>query len=263
MTADKTKKTEDSLDFPRFASLSRAILVDSRADVRDELLRSLKASLLFEELLQSASLVNIAAKLQSLEFDACIFGPSLDPVQIANFVERQADLVLSKDCAFIAISEEGKARAIRARCKKLHTAVSWPCTKRKFTEGLIKGILLANEGTLWPGVKLSEDGQVMIHRAGQWLDYGEVIVEEVEGDEALSSDNTSEPGPLAHSQVEKILLRLIHHIDERREEDGPVDEFTLFFENCVKEWLAEKTFESPAEALKNLRRRILSYANSE
>ena len=259
----KVTESKDDLEswFPRFAALGRCLLVEADVELRKQVLSSIKATLLFEEILESSSLVRVAKQLQTIRFDACIFGPSLSAQNIGNFISKQRPYLLSEDCAFIAIV--AKDRTMHRNLEAHASAVAlWPSTKRSFMEVCVKGILRANEGTVWPGVKLNDDGQIIILKDGAWLtipeeDPGQELTFPAAFKKVQSRMEITDEG--SDAQILEAIKRLIEYINSPESKGSGEDPFLLFFENCVHDWQAELQYLSVREASRNLRRRLACY----
>ncbi|MFN8389679.1 MAG: hypothetical protein U0136_05260 [Bdellovibrionota bacterium] len=138
---------------PRHPALNRVMLVESRFGVRADVIRALKASLLFEEIVEAKSLSDGLMKLYSDEFDACIIGASVNRVRAKDFVTRAVQASKGKDCAFIALVSEPDESVVLADTEKFfHAEVQWPCSRRTLKDGIVLAVSNANSESGCKGI---------------------------------------------------------------------------------------------------------------
>ncbi len=181
---------------PRFPALHMCVVIDARHGSRVEIVKDIKSSTLFEEVIEAQSLRNGLQLLDLQNVDALILGPSVSPVKAAAFIERGKQSVSSSDCAFIATinaAEGAEAAAKGLYAAGAHAVIIRPCTKMVFTEGIIRGVVAANANGAWAGILLSAEakgldmfGNVIVKRgAPQLAALGGVKVVNTAADDLL------------------------------------------------------------------------------
>jgi hypothetical protein len=140
----------------------------------------------------------------------------------------------------------------------------FPSSKLLLFEAIVRAILLSNKGSIWPGIRLSEDGKVEIKLDGNWTVISSSTSKAYEG---LKSDFRIEANEKSieefyqglqktpKSKLEKILLSIL--------ETDSTDPFNSFFKTAILEWKEELVFSTPKEAALNLRWKLLNYCEKE
>jgi hypothetical protein len=250
---------EEIPELSKYASLSACLLIESSHQSRNEVIKDIKSSLLFENIIEAESLEDAKQKLQTTSFDACIFGSSLSQTLISSFIKQIKSKILTRECAFIGIL---KVNIDTKDLIELHSTVRKPYTKKEFFETVVRGVLLANHGTSWPGFKLGADGSVLILDSGEWR----VLERQSSNDDFVIPDNfvlsgnkesiqkfcdglSSTPRPI----VDKILKNLL--LSEKSIEDPFVHYFLL----AIKEWKDDQAFLTLKEASQNLKKKLLEF----
>lgn len=249
-------------EIPKFPSLATCLLIDASHKSRAEITKDIKASSLFEEIIEAKSLEDALERIQIRSFDACLVGPSVSLDLVNPFIRKAKPRSYAKDCALVAIIKRDNDPS---SLTDAHAIVKIPCTRQAFFEAVVRGVLLAGAGQGWPGVKLSDDGSVMFLEGSEWkilkgdpdrVDLSKNIIPE---NFVLSGDSecirkfcdglqTSPP-----SRIEKIIKTLLSGSAQSN------DPFVRFFIEAIKEWKDDQSFLSLKEASQNLRQRLLSF----
>lgn len=266
-----SSSTLDDVFLPEFPPLSRCLLIDSSHRSQQDVLKSLKASNLFEDVLQAGSIPDAKNKLSSLLFDACFLGPSISQALALSFHNDALSGTLSDDCAFILIRKSlgdvKKNSEDNLTFSTYHSIIHTPCSKREFFEGTVRGVLTANKNTTWPGVKIGDDDIVYILESGNWTP---ILKEEAKYQGGLSIDFSLSPEPhcielfcekVQKTHPDKLSLILKKLLSESASEAN--NDFPLFFIQAIKEWKEELEFSTLKEASSNLKHRLLSYLPSK
>ena len=251
-------------DLPKFSSLANCLLIDASFRSRDQVIKDIKSSNIFENIIEASSIDDGHEKIHIRSFDACLLGPSVSLDLVSSFIKKAKPRSLAKDCAFIAVI---KRDLDPTELTEPHSVARVPCTKQAFFESVVRGVLKANKGTAWPGFKLGDDGSVMFLDGGQW----KVLKGDTGDDSALQSiipeDFILNGNPesiqkfcdgLQHSppsRIEKIIKMLLSG------SGGIDDPFVGYFLAAIKEWKDDQSFLSLKEASQNLRQKLLAFKN--
>lgn len=250
---------------PRFPALSRCLVLDASHKARIALVSMLKSCFLFEDIMEASSVDDGGRKVCNINYDACIIGSTISQDLAHNFLETYKKQTLAKDCAFICIVRDGFGDPMAY--PQAHGVVVIPCVKQKMFEGMARAILTASNGVGWPGVKLAEDGSIMLLENGEWKVFSEcepvLVREELPPGFVLSGDRDSiekfcEAIPKTpKDKVEKIIMGLLSGSGSNGS-----DPFIPFFIAAIKEWQTDMTFMSLKEASQNLKNRLLSFSEN-
>jgi len=151
-----TTKPEELIG-PQFPALSMCLIIDARHSSRSEIVRDVKASNLFETIVEAKSLDDGKRIISNHNSDACFIGPSVSRASASNLVKRLSESTMSKDCAFIVIlnnEDKDDLELISAGC---HQLIRLPCSKMKFSEGVVRGVITANMNSPWTGILLNAE----------------------------------------------------------------------------------------------------------
>lgn len=278
-----------------FPPLHRVLVVESRHSVRYEVLKSLAASRLFEEVIEPESLSDALDRIGRDEFDACIIGSSVRPEPRANFIKRATERTKARDCAFIVLIREG-TNGITV--EDADRTLSWPCTKKEFSEGLVLGVLSASNKRSWVArvnavapeiVRLAAPSRAAFRVNERRTEASPPRQEEV-FDEPLSSPSAEEAslsfpdlfpteildlrdiidaiqqkevglapngGP---DRLARIALgQVVHKLFARAPHTAKVEQFKEFFVYCLDRWFCETVSRGPEFSVSNLKERLGSY----
>lgn len=262
------KKKEEIL--PQFTPLARTLIIDSSYKSRTELLSRVRACDLFENVMEAGSLLDASRNISSLEFDACIVGPSLSDNLVSDFLSKAKPQSKAIDCAFIVIVKPEKEKD--CSFPEAHQVLPLPPSTRVLFESIVKAILLAGRGSPWPGIKLSDDGCISLLEDGIWKVMSEsrdAGIEnegcyELPSDFILTGDKESiknfcESIPRTpKDKIEKIIKGLLAGSGSSNS-----DPFIPFFVDAIKEWQADMKFMTLKEASQALKARLLAFAETQ
>ncbi len=256
-----TQTEEASL--PQFPALARCIVIDASHGSRISLVSNIKKCFLFEQIMEATSVSDAGKKICSINFDACILGPRISPSMANEFIVTYKPQALAKDCAFIQVVNEGTEDTNVS--PDAHGIVVIPCKRSVMFEGMAKAILIASKGVGWPGVKLSEDGGILLLENGKWkafsdceplMDQHRLPQEFVLRGDRESIERFCEAIPhTPKDRIEKVIHNLL--ADSSSTEENP---FIPFFLASIKEWQVDITFMSLKEASQALKARLLSFS---
>lgn len=250
-------------DIPRFPALARCLIIESSHRLRNEVIKEIQTAQIFESILEAASLDDAEKKISTISFDACVLGPSTNPETGKEFINKK--LALSKDIAFIYVVkfEVDDAPYIGA-----HGIAKTPSIKKKTLTDFAKAILTANKNLAWPGIKLNEDGQIMMLDGAEW----KVIKSDDDKKETrkalsenfkLSGDKESiekfcdSINTTPKSRIEAIIKSLI-----LESSNTDTQEFASYFLQAINEWKTDMTFMTLKEASSALKERLLIFDKS-
>ena len=197
------------------------VVIDARHGSRVEIVKDIKSSTLFEEVIEAQSLRNGLQLLDLQNVDALILGPSVSPAKAAAFIERGKQSVSSSDCAFIAtvnFSDGAEAAAKELYAAGAHAVIIRPCTKMVFTEGIIRGVVAANANGAWAGILLSAEakgldmfGNVIVKRQPKADSVGSVKVLSHKTDDSLLDEAPLPSGSLASvlQKTQSVIREMI------------------------------------------------------
>lgn len=246
-------------EIPKFSSLALCLLIDASHRSRLEVIKDIKSSALFEEIVEASSLEDGLKKIENRSFDACLVGPSVSLNSVNSFIKNARQRTYAKDCAMVAVI---KRDLDPSTLVDAHAIAKVPCTKQAFFEAVVRGVLLAGAGMKWPGVKLGDDGSVMFMEGGEWKvlksdsNVAPSIIPDnfiLTGDEDSIKKFCDGLQNTPPSRIEKIIKVLISGSSQN---DDP---FVKFFLAAIKEWKDDQSFLSLKEASQNLRQKLLAF----
>jgi hypothetical protein len=146
---EQSSKRPDEASLPQFPALSCCIVLDARFSSRQEIIRDLKASLLFEEIVEAKSLMDAMLLLTHRQPDACFIGPTMSLDRAIAFINEGQKKIHSGDCAFVSIIEANPEIRLQLLENGAHEVIERPCSKYTFSLGVIAAIVRANAGHPW------------------------------------------------------------------------------------------------------------------
>jgi len=249
-------------DVPRFPALARCLIIESSHRARNEVIKEIKTAQIFENILEASSLDDAEKKISSISFDACVLGPSTNPETGLAFIKKNKPLVMSKDIAFIYVV---KFEIDDSPYVGAHGIAKTPSIKKKTLTDFAKAILTANKNLKWPGIKLNEDGQIMMLDGAEWkvikCDSDSVVSNELPESFTLSGDKESiekfcdSISTTPKSRIEKIIKSLISASPSTSQQA-----FATYFTQSIIEWKTDMTFMSLKEASLALKNRLLLFS---
>ncbi|MCB0322428.1 MAG: hypothetical protein KDD69_02610 [Bdellovibrionales bacterium] len=255
--------------FPQFAALSCCLLIDSSFRSRREVIKDIKATALFEEIIEAQSLPDAFERLKGRSFDACFLGPSLQIEATASFLERAKEVSKANDCAFVLIYRAAVETTAFVQESPAHSVVVGDATKRAFSEATIRAVLLACENSPWPGVRLDQDGSLLVKEGDIWRKVSSEPPRPVRstpaslpsgvGQELLASLEVMDEEDSTSNELLRLLRKVL-------ESPLPVDDgtdearFARYVFAAVEEWKEEAKNLGAKDAGRNLRRKLQGYA---
>ncbi|MDD2943859.1 MAG: hypothetical protein PHC51_12945 [bacterium] len=247
--------------------IPRCVLIDSRKSSRNNLLRDLKESSLFEEVTEAASLKNALDQIRFGQFDACIIGPTLSPERLLSFVQEAISLAEQKGCAVVAVVPADNNSSHILRAAGTHAVVASPYDKSRFSEGIVLGVISANPNSPWKTLveKHFPDIQYLItKKTPSLLPEGE-FDEMTALDQILtffSDSNSFLPAgsKVSHQAVEEVK-ELAKKLISGMPESGQIRAFLNYLETSLLEWVIEASTASPELANGSLRQKLLLFGH--
>ncbi len=134
----------------QFPALARCILVESRFSSRRSIERDLRATQLFENIVEADSLDHGASSIRDSDADACIVGPSVTLERADQFIESLSDRTRSEDCAFLRLVAPERADE---ECGKSHVVAAYPRSKAQFADSVVEAVVKANASGAWAALR--------------------------------------------------------------------------------------------------------------
>jgi hypothetical protein len=264
---------------PQYPALSRVMLVESRFGVRADVVRALRASLMFEEIIEARSLSDGLMKLHEEEYDACIVGSSVSRGRARAFVDRAAVMSKTQDCAFIAlVKDRDELVLLSADDSKFHATLAWPCSRRDFTQSLVLAVVSANADCSWAGILVPSDNELAdvedfeeyesaaeqperrySHSLTAFMN-GEVtdLTSIVEGvrQGRFGLDEFRMPTP----EVRRLLAEVVEKLFPPELQSSRIKKFRDYFRGALLLWYIDLVSYSAEIAKNNLRQSLLSFA---
>jgi hypothetical protein len=246
----------EPVSLPRFPALSSCLLIESSHKSKSEIKKSITATDLFENITLAKSLSDGLQSVTLQPYDACIIGPSLSPESVETYIHELRAASVSEDCAIIVAAKTGTDTASFSHADAVFYV---PASKLSFFENIVKGIIISNRGSVWPGVRLNDEGKIEVQQDGTWKVLSSSPANQgIEADFILDSSNESiekfceglQKTP--RSKLEAILLSIL----SRDDSDDP---FFMYFRNAVSDWRDELEFSTLKEASLNLKWKLLDY----
>lgn len=251
---------DSNTEIPKFSSLASCLLVDSSHKSRIEIIKDIKASSLFADIVEAGSISNAQELLKVRTFDACIFGPSLSLDVVTSLIKSARNKSISSDCAYLALIKD---TAEYSDYIEPHSVIVVPCSKKSFFEGVVRGVLIANKGSVWPGVRLGEDGCVEMLEGGSWkvLAGGPAVQSKAGLPDNFALNGTKESiksfcellPNTPRTRIDKIVKILLTNPQSK---DDP---FVQYFLCAIKEWRDDQSFLSLKEVSQNLKKKLLDF----
>lgn len=269
------------------------MLVESRFGARSEVIRALRAAMLFENIVEALSLRDGLEQLATSAFDACIVGNTVSKPNAVDFLVRAQQISQSPDCAFIVLARDGdEAIVMPAPVQDCHT-LQWPCSAKALFDGIVIAVVKSNSERTWTGVLQSSEpasavtAAVVSEAAGQlppapevpftvpqklnrrsdaeilasllsggFADLGDIVAR-VEKKE-LGLDATRRPSTEAAMAMHRIIYAIIPaHMESKR-----IRDFRDYFEGALSLWFVDLCTHGAEIATNNLRHSLFDYARS-
>lgn len=283
--ADNEKSNEGGAqtEIPRYPSMIRCLLLDARHGSRVELQKSISSSELFDSVIEAKSLKSAANMLEANDYDACFIGPSISPELINPFLSEARACTHAKDCAFLVVTNsDDEALKIKYEEGGAHFVILRPCSRAKFFESVVRGVVNANQNGAWASIVKANGGEVIpggLKEAGSPKATKPASAPEQKPEEVFASILSSpqemlsplssalkskritvseahEPNDEAKAEVAKIADKILASSDG----NSPLMKgFRVFLEKSLLEWIVNVKLSNENEATDQLRIRLLTY----
>lgn len=124
--------------------LESCLLVDYRLSSRTRLKEYIHSTQLFETVHEPGSLTIGLEMVASQQIETCIFGPSVKPEKINEFILNTQISGLSTKCAFLAFQSRERGGTVFGA----HAVLEFPCPQPNFNIGIVKALAGANGGKI-------------------------------------------------------------------------------------------------------------------
>lgn len=244
----------------QYPALERCMVVEPHFLVRQEIVNSIKSSLLFDSVIEAKSLTDGIKKVNTINLDACFVGYSFTPNNAEAFLDKAIKASISEDCSFIAVvNEENKAKA--KEITKAHGIINWTCTRASFTEGIVKSVVKANRNSPWKNLLTFRDDveeEIQAEDNLENCNYSPQVValifaDCVEGLKKITSairrknyglDNAGLPDVRAQKDIDNFVTVLIARFENEQE----AEKLKEFFQRTISQWVINQVKLSPQEA---------------
>lgn len=296
------KKGQEEFNLPQFPALSACVVLDARFSSRQDIIKDLKASLLFEDIIEAKSLDDAVYLLIHRQPDACFVGPTISPDKAIEFIRDGKKKIHTGDCAFVAIIEENPLMRDNLLANGAHEVIERPCSKYTFTMGVIAAIIRANAGHPWSKMatslgldldSLTNLGSVKIQADKPVSDEllpGSVIVKDqiaedptigigipaaLAGSQSISADigkifsslDVSDLGADLHGtpslETTEKVKGIIDTILPGKPSDPESADLRLFLEVQIVQWLIDQRTVSREMATQNLKRKLTIFLQNQ
>jgi len=282
-----SKKDEGEAFQPPFPALHQCVNIDSRHGSRVEINKDLKASHLFENLIEAKSIDDGMRVVESHAVDACFLGPSLSLEKASAFLRRAAKSSYSKDITFVSLVPIGHPYKNELEVAGAHAIIEFPCSKAKFTEAVVRGVIKANKNSPWTGILLNaEQNNInLFAEPGYGKDGKKIEAEPAKETKTqtpmLASLNISSLvdrlAPEMHTliadidsdgfdltgkpseKVAKAIAKLVDSLMATGANVGKSEKFRSYFEAALNEWFVDLKQLGPQSATSELKRKLRAF----
>lgn len=258
------------------------------------MIKDLQSTALFTIIAEGHSLSDGYALLEWQEVDACIIGPSLDNAKTQDFLRRAVKIARSKDCAFVALVDrltttpEMHQPLLDAGA---HYVIERPCSKMMMFDGIVRGVVAANEGSSWAQIfkqsghcdlvltnsaspanqkpknkippKRSKELEQAVQAAIRMLSAPDLknISDAIDSGE-FRLDPLGQPTQKTKAAVKKFCSELLPQ-REVEPESVETKHFREFVEQSLLQWVVNEVNGERHAAVEELRKTLLSYIPPE
>lgn len=136
----------------KFPPLHLALIIESRFNLRRDIVQLAQSLYMFEDVLEGKSISDGYGIVDLRAVDCCILGIGLNETNAGSFADRGKSSAMSKDCAYIKLIARGEHLEDP---NSFDVILEMPTTKAKFAEAIVRGILSANKNSPWHGILLN------------------------------------------------------------------------------------------------------------
>jgi hypothetical protein len=126
---------------PEFNIFSKSLVVDSSFESRQGLLRELRGSKLFSNIVEAQSFTHGLHELRTGSVDACLIGTSVTAERAVAFLRLGKQITANKDCAFITVLPNMPDAKTAERTSKLRQAGADQVLVAPYTKQVLKQVL--------------------------------------------------------------------------------------------------------------------------
>lgn len=265
---------------PEFQVFSKSLVVDSSFESRQGLMRELRGSRLFSEIVEAQSFTHGLQELRSGAIDACLIGTTVTVERAVAFLRLGKQITSNKDCAFIPvvprvadkIAEARVAQLLKAGADQVLTA---PYSKKILSEVLfrtIRNVAQAKDGVAQiikaspsPTVRSAKTATARLltasaQSADPLADHLRSIAEDLKktadriatGELAAEKDGSF--GGEAEEAIKQIILQAVSFSRLSKEEQAWNEHFAA----CVANWFIRATQTPNHLAREYLRNKLLT-----
>jgi response regulator RpfG family c-di-GMP phosphodiesterase len=265
---------------PEFHVFSKSLVVDSSIESRQGLMRELRGSRMFSNIVEAQSFTHGLHELRTNPVDACLIGTSVTPERAAAFLRLGKKITTNKDCAFITVVRSSSDENTEARNSQLlksgaDQVLVAPYTKKVLTQVLfktIRNVAQAEKGaeqiikeapaskvryaTTAKARLLTANTQSIDPLADHLLAIAEDLkktADKIAAGEFLAEEDGSLGGE-AEEAIRQILLRAVT-LNQPTKEDQSWNEH---FAACVANWFVNATNSPNYLAREYLRSKLLA-----
>ena len=267
----------------QFPPLEQCAVIDSRFSSRQDIVRDLKATGLFQNIDEAQSVRHGLEMLNSLPVDACIIGPSVSPGKMIDLIERSREIPAADSCAFVAIvPPDSEEEDFLLDCG-VHGVLRKPYTKHSLNEKIVRSVVRANANSPWKALlKRYSDEQADAKNSQQLaaeaseesrseaIDNREIILaieNTIPALKELSSGHergefglllNGSPTPATMTAIDGIVEKIT---GQRRLPATCRKDMADFLGWSIVQWFGEMVIGSEESATKKLRSKLISYAS--
>jgi hypothetical protein len=136
---------------------------------------------MFEAVYELASLQECLSALMQYDIHACVFGPSIRPQKVNEFIHATKECGRDANCAFVVMRP--RDAAYQVAIPGAHEAIDFSCSQLEFNVAMVRALMQAHGGCLPEAKRLDpHTGRpVSLKESIEKLDYPEDPLSEAEG----------------------------------------------------------------------------------
>lgn len=252
----------------QFPALSKCLLIDARWSSRQDLAKDIKASALFDTIIEAKYVDEGITLLRKEIIDACFFGPTVSKTTIIDFLKKSSSIVTAEDCAFISILRDDEESELQPLLDNgIHGAICQPYSKKAFADMVVRAVVSANKDGIWAGISLllgdnkDEDQAArdeMLRFAASALRRATKGLNDIIAlyrSKHYGLDEYGEPSTETLGALEKITEEILGALSSDEVPDG----FRSHFRQSIKQWFVDVVETNPRMAQEKLRKHLFSF----
>jgi hypothetical protein len=261
--------TDKHEGLPRYPALARCVLIDARFSSRLAISKDIKATLLFEEVLEATSIPHGLELLAEVSADVCVLGPSLSSDKACEFLSAARESSCAEDCAFIAIVEHAE-EVPRLNGAHAHKVLTKPLSKHQLFDGMVEAVVRANENSPWRAIFAATGGKLsplppapIIGRFPQLDAVAVSVLSDTSGflPEVVSGIERGQFAlDISGNPTRQSELAIAAHVEQLLGEDAELDdltqEFKAYLADALLVWLVDVHSMEEKAATRKLRARL-------